>query len=169
MQDIVKRATDKVGITLSPDPFPERGYFTRSDQFPFVQQGVPSVFFATGFETQEAGVDPEALYNDFMQTHYHGATDDQNLRFDRPSAAIVATANFMIASEIANAEQRPLWVKDDFFGDLYGTDLTRIGLVQLRQCWPALRMLVATATAAEEEEASHLKFRKVPSSARSFW
>jgi len=125
LQDIVKRATDKVGITLSPDPFPERGYFTRSDQFPFVQQGIPSVFFATGFETQEAGIDPEALYNDFMQTHYHGATDDQNLRFDRPSAAIVATANFMIASEIANTEQRPLWVKDDFFGDLYGTDLTR--------------------------------------------
>jgi Zn-dependent M28 family amino/carboxypeptidase len=123
--DIVKRATDRIGIQLSPDPFPERGYFTRSDQFPFVQQGVPSVFFATGFETQEAGVDPEALYNDFMKTHYHGATDDQNLRFDKPSAALVATANYMIAAEIANAEQRPVWLKDDFFGDLYGTELTR--------------------------------------------
>ena len=125
LQDIVQRATDKVGVKLSPDPFPERGYFTRSDQFPFVQQGIPAVFFATGFETQEAGIDPEALYNDFMQTHYHGATDDENLRFDRPSAAIVATANYMIATEIANTEQRPLWVKDDFFGDLYGTELTR--------------------------------------------
>ncbi|MGI9220125.1 MAG: M20/M25/M40 family metallo-hydrolase [Woeseiaceae bacterium] len=125
LQDIVKRATDKVGMKLSPDPFPERGYFTRSDQFPFVQQGIPAVFFATGFETQEAGIDPEALYNEFMQTHYHGATDDQNLRFDRPSASIVATANYMIASEIANTEQRPRWLKDDFFGDLYGTELTR--------------------------------------------
>jgi hypothetical protein len=123
--EIVKRATDKVGIELSPDPFPERGYFTRSDQFPFVQQGVPAVFFATGFKTSEPGVDPEALYNHFMQTHYHGATDDQTLRFDRESAAKVATANFMIALEIANTEQRPRWHKDDFFGDLYGTELTR--------------------------------------------
>ena len=82
-------------------------------------------FFATGFATQEPGVDPEALYNHFMQTHYHGATDDQELRFDRESAARVATANFMIALEIANTEQRPRWHKDDFFGDLYGTELTR--------------------------------------------
>jgi hypothetical protein len=123
--DTVRRATDKVGVELSPDPFPERGYFTRSDQFPFVQQGIPAVFFATGFKTTEPDVDPRALYNDFMQTHYHGATDDQNLRFDTESAGRVATANFMITLEIANAEQRPKWHKDDFFGNLYGTDLTR--------------------------------------------
>ncbi len=125
LKEIVQRATDKVGIELSPDPFPERGYFTRSDQFPFVQQGIPAVFFATGFKTSEAGVDPEALYNHFMQTHYHGATDDQELHFDEESAAKVATANFMIALEIANTEQRPRWHKDNFFGDLYGTELTR--------------------------------------------
>jgi Zn-dependent M28 family amino/carboxypeptidase len=125
LEDIVRRATDKVGIELSPDPFPERGYFTRSDQFPFVQQGVPAVFFATGFKTSEPDVDPEALYNHFMQTHYHGATDDQELRFDRESAAKVATANFMITLEIANAKTRPKWRKGDFFGDLYGTELTR--------------------------------------------
>lgn len=122
---IVQRATEKVGVELSPDPFPERGYFTRSDQFPFVQQGIPAVFFATGFETQEQDVDPEALYNHFMQTHYHGATDDQNLRFDEESAGRVAIANFMITLEIANADARPKWHKDDFFGDLYGTELTR--------------------------------------------
>lgn len=125
LNETVKRATDKVGIDLSPDPFPERGYFTRSDQFPFVQQGVPAVFFATGFKTSEADVDPEALYNHFMQTHYHGPTDDQALRFDKESAAKVATANFMITLEIANTERRPRWHKDDFFGDLYGTELTR--------------------------------------------
>ncbi len=125
LQGIVERATARVGIELSPDPFPERGYFTRSDQFPFVQQGIPAVFFATGFKTTEDGVDPEALYNHFMQTHYHGATDDENLRFHRPSAARVAAANYMITAEIANNNQRPVWVKDDFFGDLYGTELTR--------------------------------------------
>ena len=122
--DIVKRATKKVGMELSPDPFPERGYFTRSDQFPFVQQGIPAIFFATGFKTGEPGIDPEALYNDFMQSHYHGATDDQNLRFDTWSAGRVATVNYMIALEIANADQRPTWQKDDFFGVLYGTEST---------------------------------------------
>jgi hypothetical protein len=123
--ETVRRATAKVGVELSPDPFPERGYFTRSDQFPFVQQGIPAVFFATGFKSSEPDVDAEALYNDFMQTHYHGASDDANLRFDTESAGRVATANFAITLDIANAAQRPKWLKDDFFGDLYGTDLTR--------------------------------------------
>ncbi|MDH4126369.1 MAG: M28 family peptidase [Gammaproteobacteria bacterium] len=121
----VRIATEKTGLELSPDPFPERGYFTRSDQFPFVQRGIPAVFFATGFKTTEAGTDAEALYNDFMQTHYHGATDDRNLRFDTDSAGRVATANAMIALAIANAPERPKWQKNDFFGDLYGSALTR--------------------------------------------
>ena len=121
----VRTATAKTGLELSPDPFPERGYFTRSDQFPFVQQGIPAVFFATGFKTREAGTDPESLYNDFMHTHYHGATDDRNLRFDTASAGRVATANLMITLEIANADERPRWQKDDFFANLYGSALTR--------------------------------------------
>lgn len=125
LKETVRIATEKAGLELSPDPFPERGYFTRSDQFPFVQQGIPAVFFATGFKTTEAGTDAEALYNDFMQTHYHGATDDRNLRFDTDSAGRIATANFMIALEVANASERPKWHKDDFFADLYGTALTR--------------------------------------------
>lgn len=125
LQDTVRTATAKAGLTLSPDPFPERGYFTRSDQFPFVQQGIPAVFFATGFKTSEAGTDAEALYNDYMLNHYHNASDDKLLRFDTASAGRVATANFLIALEIANAAQRPKWHKDDFFANLYGTALTR--------------------------------------------
>lgn len=120
-----QRAADKAGVELSPDPFPERGYFTRSDQFPFVQQGVPAIFLATGFKSTEPGVDAEALYNNFMQDHYHGASDDEHLRFDVESAAKVALVNYMIAVEIANADERPRWQKDDFFGNQYGTDLTR--------------------------------------------
>ena len=42
--ETVRVATGKAGLELSPDPFPERGYFTRSDQFPFVQQGIPPCF-----------------------------------------------------------------------------------------------------------------------------
>jgi len=67
----------------------------------------------------------EALYNDFIQAHYHGATADQNLCFDTGSAAEVARVNYMIVIEIANADDRPHWQQDNFFGDLYGPDLTR--------------------------------------------
>ena len=125
LKNALQQAADAAGVELSPDPFPERGYFTRSDQFPFVQRGIPAVFLATGFKTREAGVDPEALYNHFMENHYHGPTDDENLRFDTWSAGKVALVNYLMAIEIANAGERPRWQKDDFFGNLYGTERTR--------------------------------------------
>jgi len=121
----LQHAADNAGVQLSPDPFPERGYFTRSDQFPFVQRGIPAVFLATGFESAEPGVDAEALYNHFMENHYHGPSDDEKLRFDTWSAGKVALVNYLMATEIANADARPTWQKDDFFGDRYGTELTR--------------------------------------------
>ncbi|MCH8865541.1 MAG: hypothetical protein IID58_01690 [Proteobacteria bacterium] len=75
---------------------------------------------------QKASVsNAEALYNDFIQAHYHGATNDQNRRFDTWSAAEVALVNYLIVIEIANADDRPHWQQDDFFGNLYGSDLTR--------------------------------------------
>ena len=125
LRDVLQDAATKAGVELSPDPFPERGYFTRSDQFPFVRQGIPAVFLATGFKTAEPDVDPEALYNHFMENHYHGPSDDAKLRFDTESAGTVALVNYLMASSIANAADRPTWQKDDFFGDRYGTDLTR--------------------------------------------
>ena len=124
LHNVLQIAADEAGIELSPDPFPQRGYFTRSDQFPFVQQGIPAVFLATGFKTREPDVDPEALYDDFMENHYHGASDDEELRFDTYSAGKVALVNYQMAMEIANAEDRPTWLRDDFFGARYGTRFT---------------------------------------------
>ncbi len=123
--DVLDQAAAATGLERSPDPFPERGYFTRSDQFPFVQQGIPAVFLATGFRTDEPGTDPEALYNHFMATHYHNATDDRNLRFHTASAGKVAMVNYRMTLAIANADERPRWAKGDFFGELYGSELTR--------------------------------------------
>ena len=36
---------------MSPDPFPEETIFIRSDQYSFVQQGVPAVFLDLGLKS----------------------------------------------------------------------------------------------------------------------
>jgi len=36
------------GRILKPDPFPDRGYHYRSDQFSFARIGVPALFFDDG-------------------------------------------------------------------------------------------------------------------------
>lgn len=110
MATAVSDAAEAMGMQLSPDPFPDQGLFTRSDHFRFVQIGVPSVFLATGF----ANGGEEAWATHFAK-HYHRPADDMknNLNFD--AAARFAEVNFRIATALANADERPLWLDGDFF------------------------------------------------------
>lgn len=114
---IVERAAAGIGVTISPDPLPDEGLFTRSDHYRFVQQGIPSVFLWPG----EAGPGKAAVEK-FLAEHYHKPSDEivQDPAIDWESGVRFIEANYRIAREIADADQRPLWNKGDFFGTLYG-------------------------------------------------
>lgn len=111
----VARAAGRVGITLSADPMPEEGLFTRSDHYRFVEQGVPSVFLMTGFKNGG-----EKGFKDFLATHYHKPNDDLNQPINYEAGARFALVNYQIARELADAPARPAWNKGDFFGNLFG-------------------------------------------------
>jgi hypothetical protein len=114
MGSAVERATSKLGVSLSPDPLPSEGLFTRSDHYRFVQQGIPSIFLMTGFKNGG-----EKQFQDFLKTHYHKVSDDLSLPFDWSAAAKFARVNTMIAAEIANADEAPKWYADSFFGKAF--------------------------------------------------
>jgi Zn-dependent M28 family amino/carboxypeptidase len=114
MGDAVARAAASQGISLSPDPLPSEGLFTRSDHYSFVKQGVPSVFLMTGFKNGG-----EKQFQDFLKTHYHKVSDDLVLPFDWNAAAKFARLNTAIALEIANAPAAPKWYADSFFGKTF--------------------------------------------------
>ena len=106
----VQRAAQRVGVTLSPDPMPEEGLFTRSDHFRFVEVGVPSTFLMTGF--QNGG---EAKFRGFLKDCYHKPCDDLGQGIDYAAGAKFARINYEIARELANDPARPQWNKGDFF------------------------------------------------------
>jgi peptidase M28-like protein len=117
---IVARAAGRMGVRLSPDPLPEEGLFTRSDHYKFVRQGVPSVFLMTGF-----GGEGERHFRRFLDSRYHGPTDDLSQPFDWRAGARFAELNYLIAREIADAPQAPLWYADSFFGTAFGGNRPR--------------------------------------------
>jgi Zn-dependent M28 family amino/carboxypeptidase len=104
-----------MGVRLSPDPLPEEGLFTRSDHYPFVRRGVPSVLLMTGF----AG-EGRQRFTHFLERYYHDVDDDLGLPFDWNAAARFARLNYLIAREIADGAQAPLWYADSFFGNTVG-------------------------------------------------
>lgn len=108
---IVATATARDAVKLSPDPVPEEGLFTRSDHYRFVQRGIPSVFLVTGYSGDGAKASQT-----FLADHYHLVSDDLNLPFNWEAGAKFARINSLIATEIANAPERPRWYADSFFG-----------------------------------------------------
>lgn len=108
---VVARAAAGAGITLSPDPTPEEGLFTRSDHYRFVQQGVPSLFLVTG----RAGPGQEAA-GAFLAKNYHQPSDDLNLPFDWVAGAKFAEVNYYIIRAIADEAEIPRWYEGNFFG-----------------------------------------------------
>ncbi|MDR7120616.1 M28 family metallopeptidase [Rheinheimera soli] len=127
----VDTAAAAVGITQSPDPMPEQAIFTRSDHYTLVQQGVPSVFLMTGFTSKDPKQKGGEVWGKFFAKHYHKPTDDiagltadfGAIRYD--AGAVFADINFGITTEVANNPQRPVWLKDSFFGKIFGKDYNR--------------------------------------------
>lgn len=114
---LVDRAARAENLTLSPDPMPEQGIFTRSDHYSFVKAGVPSVMLATGYANGG-----EAQWDAFFANGYHRPADDLSMPFSWAAATRFARVNAAIARAIADADQRPLWYRGDVFGDRFAPD-----------------------------------------------
>lgn len=108
--EAVEVAAARMDITLSPDPVPDQGLFTRSDHFRFVEAGIPSVYLIPGWEN--GGAEEFARH---MTTNYHRPTDDMNNTIDFDAAARFAEVKARLTLELATKDARPLWRQGDFF------------------------------------------------------
>jgi Zn-dependent M28 family amino/carboxypeptidase len=111
---LTAQAVAPMKVTVAPDPIPEETVFVRSDHYMFVQQGVPAVFLATGF-----GNGGEAAYRRYDGDNYHQVGDDMNQPIDWRAGARFAEANYRITRAMTDGDTPPLWLKGDFFGDLF--------------------------------------------------
>ncbi|MEQ9314608.1 MAG: M28 family metallopeptidase, partial [Henriciella sp.] len=109
----VEAAVESAGLTLSPDPNPELGLFTRSDHYSWVKQGVPAVYLKPG----EMNGGKEAQ-GEFLAQHYHRPSDEPSL-LNYDTLARFAAVKADIARSIANMAETPAWNEGDFFGDTF--------------------------------------------------
>jgi len=101
-----------MNLPVAPDPFPERNSFIRSDQYSFIEEGVPALAFKFGFA---AGTPEAATETAWRRDIYHSPQDD-------PTQAVWADDEIRLhdfiaalALRVANADARPRWNDDSFF------------------------------------------------------
>ena len=110
----------KEGFELTPDPYPDEVYFIRSDQYSFVRQGIPAVYFAEGIGATDPAVDGRALQEEFFSVHYHHPSDDLSQPIVWETAIRFTRAGLRVGYRIAMDDHRPTWNEGDFFGNKFG-------------------------------------------------
>ncbi|VAV95772.1 Gll4423 protein [hydrothermal vent metagenome] len=115
MGDRLASAVAKIGLSVAPDPFPELGIFTRSDQYSFVKRGIPALFLYNGFHDQNGDNLGQELWNTAFAKHYHRPSDDLSLPINYQVTAKYADVFRLVTLEVANARLRPLWYGNSVF------------------------------------------------------
>ena len=91
--DAVVESHPEAGISLMENRWPQMPLFQMSDQFAFVAEGIPGIFFFSG------------LHEDL-----HRPSDELE-RVDTDKAARVARLMFFLGYEVAQADERPQWTE----------------------------------------------------------
>ena len=104
------------GVRITPEEFPERGSFYRSDHFMFAKAGVPSVSIGSGndFEGKPAGWGTQQG-EDYNAHRYHQPADAYDPHFDLSGAVQLGNIVMDFARVLANSAAWPSWNVDAEF------------------------------------------------------
>ena len=111
---IVAEASRAINVTVSPDPMPQERLFVRSDHYRFAQRGIPTVFLMTGYANGG-----KQAWERYLLFTYHQPNDDLRQAIRWGAGARFAELNYRISRALADADQRPLWYRGDYFGDTF--------------------------------------------------
>jgi Zn-dependent M28 family amino/carboxypeptidase len=100
------------GIAVVPDPLPDRNVFIRADQYSFVREGIPSLFFKFGFAKDT----PEfAIEHDWRANRYHAPSDDLDQPILKEEAVKLDAFVAALVKRVADADARPAWLPGSIF------------------------------------------------------
>ncbi len=106
----VRARAEEMGLEIMPDAEPEKGYFFRSDHFPFAKAGVPSLYIEHGRSyrgrPEEWGHQIQA---EFVGRHYHAPSDEFSESFVFDGAVQQGLLVYLTAMDIAVDDTWPGW------------------------------------------------------------
>ncbi len=110
--DRFRKVATAQGIPAVADREPVRRRFTRSDQYSFIRNGVPSLAFK--FDATP-GSPEEQIMKDWTRDRYHGVKDDLAQPVEKEEAVKFIRILRAAIEDTANAAARPAWKESSFF------------------------------------------------------
>lgn len=101
---------------VTPDQFPDKGYYYRSDQFSLAIVGVPGIYLHSGIRVIGKPDDwGKKMKEKWIETHYHQPSDEYNDSWNLKGAVSDVQLLFYSGVQIANDPEMPQWQKGDEF------------------------------------------------------
>ena len=104
--DTAQQVAGAMNIRIQADPEPLRNRMRRSDNFSFMQIGVPATGFVFGYRP---GSDDEAAYRRWYADRYHTPLDDLSQPWLPEAAAKFNDFFARFVTVLANADEAPRW------------------------------------------------------------
>jgi Zn-dependent M28 family amino/carboxypeptidase len=115
LSDLLVEEAQKQGRTVKPDPYPERGYFYRSDHFNMAKVGIPAIFPNPGTEYLDKGENYLAVRDSVADANYHTLSDEINEYWDLSGAEVDTRLFFLTGFRALKAEELQTWKSGDEF------------------------------------------------------
>ena len=116
LEDYMKRATDRYGLTVKNEPSPQAGYYYRSDHFSLARQGVPMLYAEGGEDLVDGGLEAgRAAAEDYRKNRYHQPSDEYDPKWNWAGAIRDLEIYWMIGRELADSMDWPNWNPGDEF------------------------------------------------------
>lgn len=116
MDALVTRVASAQDRAVTPDHFPDRGYFYRSDQFSLAKIGVPAVYLHTGTAVRDR---PDgwgkAQAEAWVEKIYHQPSDEYDPNWDLSGAVEDTRLLFHVGHLAAQADAMASWKPGDEF------------------------------------------------------
>ena len=112
----VRARADEMGLTIMPDAEPEKGFFFRSDHFPFALAGVPSLYIEHGraYRGRPEGWG-DSIQTEYTALHYHAPSDEFSEDFVFEGAVQQGRLALLTILDIADDDGWPNWLEGSEF------------------------------------------------------
>jgi hypothetical protein len=112
LADDAKKVGVEHHVVIAGDPEPDRNSFIRTDQYSFVQAGVPALAMKFGWE---AGSPEYKMWRAWLKERYHSTQDDLSQPVDLVAAAQFNAFFADLARAVANDPATPHYLDSSFF------------------------------------------------------
>ncbi len=112
----VRPRAAQLGLTIVPEPEPEKGFFFRSDHFPFAKAGVPSLYVEHG--RSYVGRPPgwgDEIQADYTANRYHAPSDEFSDEFVFGGAVQQGALALLTLLDVAADDGWPNWLEGQEF------------------------------------------------------